>query len=115
LSAQVAPAAGAGSAAAAIGGGSGLYVYYRVREDQLARALPVLRTMQVRCAAALPGLSVELLRRPADGGEDATLMEVYRGRLTAEAVATIAAAAAATFEQLGLNAARHVERFEPLP
>lgn len=97
-----------------------LYVYYRVPESGLARATRRLRDMQLRCMAACPGLQAELLRRPASGEAEATLMEVYRAPKAAAGVDStmaqqIADQAAMAFADLGLAAARHLEVFEDLP
>jgi hypothetical protein len=75
------------------------YVYYRVREADLAAATAALR--------ALPG-DVELLRRPEANDGFVTLMEVHRGddpALEARCAAAIAP---------WLQGVRHVEVFAPL-
>jgi hypothetical protein len=75
------------------------YVYYRVREADLAAAAAAL--------GALPG-EVELLRRPGADDGLVTLMEVHRNEdpaLEAQCAAAVAP---------WLQGVRHVEVFAPL-
>ena len=91
-----------------------LYVYYRVRADDVASAVAAALAMQCGLQTALPGLNCTLSRRTDDERELRTLMETYdhAGGVTVEQRRTIEDAARS---QLGawIVGERHVEAFEP--
>lgn len=88
-----------------------VFVYYRVAEGQVAPTAVAVRAMQAALRASHGGLLCDLLRRPPQPGEPATLMETYAGALPAGFAATLERAAA----RAALPSPRHVELFEPLP
>jgi len=96
-----------------------LYIYYRVRLDAAAAALPAAQAMQARLRAQHPGLAARLLRRPNDPGRPPTWMEIYTyqrdgappgvTRAMEADIAVAAASALATF----VDGERHTEVFVP--
>ena len=100
-----------------------LYVYYRVTQAELARAVAAVQVMQTGLCARHPGLQAQVLRRVetaaaavAEAGADAvvTLMEVYSAPqgVSDALLAEIEAAAASQGTEVRMGA-RHLERFEP--
>lgn len=100
-----------------------LYVYYRVTQAELARAVAAVQAMQAGLCARHPGLQAQVLRRVeaaaaavAEAGADAvvTLMEVYSAPqgVSDALLAEIEAAAASQWTEARMGA-RHLERFEP--
>lgn len=93
------------------GGGRRLYVYFKVDPEHLQDTLAQVRRHQARLLAACPGLQIELLRRPAGGERQVTLMEVYAectpGAMP-ETFGSMVEAAAADLPQ-----PRHLEWFVP--
>lgn len=100
-----------------------LYIYYRVTQAELARAVAAVQAMQAGLCARHPGLQAQVLRRVetaaaaeavAGAGPVVTLMEVYSvpqgvdGALLAEVEA-----AAACQPPEARASARHLEWFEP--
>jgi hypothetical protein len=89
------------------------YVYYSLPAAQCSSLLPRVQTMQRQLAAA-NGVSARLERR-VDDGTTPTVMEVYEHVADPElfAAALRLAVDAAEFAP-ELNAARRLERFEPI-
>ena len=54
-----------------------LFVYYRVRADDAAAAMLLVRGLHDRLVAQHPALSTRLLRRPEENDGLQTWMEVY--------------------------------------
>jgi NADH dehydrogenase/NADH:ubiquinone oxidoreductase subunit G len=100
-----------------------LYIYYRVTQAELARAVAAVQAMQAGLCAHHPGLRAQVLRRveaapaamAAPGAEAAvTLMEVYtaaQGVDDAWVAEIEAEAARLPFETRA--SPRHLELFEP--
>lgn len=58
--------------------GRALFVYYKVREVDRARVLPIVQAFEQRMRQQFPRLSLELMQRPASSAGIETWMEVYR-------------------------------------
>jgi hypothetical protein len=92
-----------------------VFVYYRVRGADAARAIAAIAAFQTRLRASMPGLNGTLSRRVADGGADLmTLMESYEHTGTSSTdwqhdVERQAQGQLATW----IVGERHVEIFEP--
>lgn len=100
-----------------------LYVYYRVTQAELARAVDAAQAMQAGLCARHPGLHAQVLRRveaaavagaAAAGDAVVTLMELYSTPQGVDdaLLAEIEAAAASRRPEARVSA-RHVELFEP--
>ena len=101
------------AAASTAGTGPVLFVYYKIEQTKTAALLPLVCDFQQRLLQAWPGLSCELMQRPAVSAEGLrTWMEVYRhseglGEAAIEAIAALA-------RELQLPAPRLSELFVPL-
>ncbi|MCB1917118.1 MAG: DUF4936 family protein [Rhodocyclaceae bacterium] len=92
------------------GGGSELYVYYRLQAGALPGLLPALRAMQAALAAH-HGCRTALRRKP----DDDTVMEIYAGLTDPRAVLADLDRHLARIgfdDHLAAGSRRHVERFE---
>jgi len=101
-------------------GGPCWFIYYRVQLDDLAQAAAVARNGQQQLCRAYPGLTAELMQRPASPGPtpQMTMLETYRApadwpaeqaRSMPAAIEQVQAAALAPW----LQGPRHLELFEP--
>ncbi len=89
-----------------------LFVYYRVREADAARALEAVRAMQLELRSRHPTLVACLLKRPHGAAEVQTWMETYSGVDDDVALRAAVQAAALGWAHL-VDGPRHVEEFEP--
>lgn len=100
-----------------------LYVYYRLTQGDLTRAVAAVQVMQAALCARHPGLQAQLLRRAetastaaAVAGAEAvvTLMEVYTAPQGVDDAWVIAIEAeAARLPDATRASPRHLELFEP--
>lgn len=94
-----------------------LFVYYRVRREDVAQAGNRAAAFQADLCRRHPGLEARLLRRPAAAAEPQTWMETYAMTASpggvSEALQSAIEAAAAAIEPWS-EGPRHVEVFEPI-
>lgn len=90
-----------------------LFVYYKIAQPDAASMLPLVLAFQEKLLAAWPGLTSELMQRPASSPEGLrTWMEVYRHPVALTDVMIEAIAAMASAMQL--PSPRLSELFVPL-
>lgn len=93
-----------------------LYIYYRVTQADLPRALAIVRDFQRSLRSAHAGLAARVLRRPNAASGEMTLMEIYALDRASGIDEALRARIDTAAEALGslLTSARHVETFESL-
>lgn len=94
-------------------GGRGLFIYYRVAQNDTAAALQAAQAVQCELRARHPGLKAELWRRPETKDGMHTWMEIYTHADGIDAALEQRIEAAAEAVSPWIQGPRHVEVFVP--